>query len=229
MSVLLESMFSEIQQQGITSNKAVDFSGSSSVALPANTTIAGTTAAGATTITSASANAFVVGRQGGTNPVFHVDASTASVLTGLKVTGAGTGAGVAVVVEETGGTNNALTINAMGSGTLSLNATATGNVIIGHGLTATTATLTGAGAVGLTSLVTKIVTTGANALTLADGVDGQIKILVMTTDGGDGTLTPTTKTGYSTIVFNDAGDGCMLVFTTTTGWIVAANNGCTIS
>lgn len=225
----LEDALPIVQYNGLNTNKAVDFSGASSVALPANTTIAGTTAAGATTITSASANAFVVGRQGGTNPVFHVDASTATVLTGLKVKGAGTGAGLAVSVEETGGTNNALTIDAMGSGLLTLNGTGTGNVVIGHGLGSTPQTLTGAGAVSLTTLVTEIVSTGADAGTLADGTNGQIKIIVMKTDGGDHTLTPTTKTGFSTIVFNDAGDGCSLVFTTTTGWIVFSNNGCTIS
>lgn len=89
--------------------------------------------------------------------------------------------------------------------------------------------LLGAGAVNLTNLTTKVTSTGANALTLADGTEGQIKIIVMVTDAGDATLTPTTKTGYTTIVFNDAGDGCGLVFTTTKGWIVFANFGCTIS
>lgn len=93
----------------------------------------------------------------------------------------------------------------------------------------TTSTRTGAGAIDVTSLVTEIVTTGANALTLADGTDGQIKILAMKTDGGDGTLTPATKTGFTTITFNDAGDGCVLVFTTTTGWICVANNGCVLA
>ena len=93
----------------------------------------------------------------------------------------------------------------------------------------TTSTLTGAGAVPLTSLVTKIVTTGANALTLADGTDGQLKVLVMKTDGGDGTLTPATKTGFSTITFNDVGDSCLLLFTTTTGWTIVGQNGCTVA
>lgn len=92
-----------------------------------------------------------------------------------------------------------------------------------------TQALSGAGAVNLTSLTTKVTSTGANALTLADGTDGQVKIIVMVVDGGDATLTPTTKTGFSTITFNDAGDGVTLVFTTTTGWIVAGNNGATLA
>jgi hypothetical protein len=100
---------------------------------------------------------------------------------------------------------------------------------IAGALKSTTSTRTGVGAIDVTSLVTEIVTTGANALTLADGVDGQIKILAMKTDGGDGTLTPATKTGFTTITFDTAGDGCVLVFTTTTGWICVANNGCTLA
>lgn len=109
------------------------------------------------------------------------------------------------------------------SGGISGNATFTGALI------GSTQALSGAGAVNVTTLTTKVTSTGANALTLADGTDGQVKIIVMVVDGGDATLTPTTKTGFSTIVFNDAGDGVVLVFTTTTGWIVAGNNGATIS
>lgn len=92
-----------------------------------------------------------------------------------------------------------------------------------------TQALSGAGAVNVTTLVTKVTSTGANALTLADGADGQVKIIVMVVDGGDATLTPTTKTGFSTITFNDIGDGVTLVFTTGTGWIIVGNNGATVA
>jgi hypothetical protein len=47
--------------------------------------------------------------------------------------------------------------------------------------------------------ITEIATTGANALTLANGAAGQIKIITMVVDGGDGTLTPTTFANGSTI------------------------------
>ncbi len=87
----------------------------------------------------------------------------------------------------------------------------------------------GAGAISLFTDLTKLTTTGADALTLADGVDGQSKQIVMVTDGGDGTLTPATKTGYSTITFNDAGDTVTLLFTTTKGWLIMSNNGCTVA
>lgn len=90
-------------------------------------------------------------------------------------------------------------------------------------------TLVAAGAVDLVTLVTRVDSAGAIALTLADGTNGQVKIIVMGTDGGDATLTPTTKTGYTTITFNDAGDGVNLVFITTKGWIVTGNNGATLA
>jgi hypothetical protein len=89
--------------------------------------------------------------------------------------------------------------------------------------------LSGAGAINLTALTTKVTTTGANALTLADGADGQLKVITMVADGGDGTLTPTTKTGFSTITFGDVGDSCVLQFHTTLGWMIVANYGCTVA
>lgn len=77
----------------------------------------------------------------------------------------------------------------------------------------TAQTLTGAGAVNVTSSITHVVTTGADALTLADGVEGQRKFIVMKTDGGDGTLTPTNLGNGTTITFDDVGDSADLLFT----------------
>lgn len=226
--ICIEGSLAVVQQNGLNTNKPVDFTGSATVALPAGTTINGSSVAALGVVTSISANALAVGRQGATNPVLNVDASAATVVTGINLVGAAAASGMAITTTSSG-TDESLTVDAKGAGLLTLNGTATGNVVVGHGLTGTVQTLTGAGAVSLATLNTVIVSTGANALTLADGVSGQLKFLVMKTDGGDATLTPTTKTGFSTIVFNDAGDGCALMFTTTTGWIVFANNGCTIS
>jgi len=89
--------------------------------------------------------------------------------------------------------------------------------------------ITGAGAINPYTPVTRIWTTAANALTLADGIDGQVKTLVMVVDNGDGTLTPATKLGYTTITFDDPGDAVILQFFTSRGWIVLANNGCTLA
>lgn len=74
-------------------------------------------------------------------------------------------------------------------------------------------------------------TTGADAeaLTLANGVPGQVLVINLTTDGGgDGTLTPTTATGWATIVFADAGDQATLFYVDdTTGWILLGAKGVT--
>jgi hypothetical protein len=67
-------------------------------------------------------------------------------------------------------------------------------------------------------------TTGndAEALTLADGTPGQELYIMLVVDGtGDGTLTPTTKTGFATIVFADAGDQVKLRYVNDTiGWVI---------
>lgn len=71
--------------------------------------------------------------------------------------------------------------------------------------------LSGAGAVNITTLYTAVTTTGANALTLADGAQvGQIKIVHMIVDAGDGTLTPANLAGGTTITFADVGDTAIL-------------------
>jgi hypothetical protein len=88
-----------------------------------------------------------------------------------------------------------------------------------------TQSLSGAGAVDITSAVTKVTTTSTDALTLADGQAGQIKVIIMIVDGGDGTLTPTTLLGGSTITFADAGDAVVLLWVATLGWVRIAQGG----
>ena len=91
-----------------------------------------------------------------------------------------------------------------------------------------TQSLSGAGAVDVVSAITEVVTTGTNALTIAAGVEGQIKFIVMKTDGGVGTLTPASFTGGTTIAFQDVGDSVLLLFTNSS-WFCIANQGCTIA
>ena len=93
----------------------------------------------------------------------------------------------------------------------------------------TVQTLSGAGAVDVTSMITQVTTTGADALTLANGANGQMKIITMVADGGDGTLTPATFANGTTITFNDVGDSVLLVYNTTGGWAAVSNVGCTIA
>lgn len=85
--------------------------------------------------------------------------------------------------------------------------------------------LSGAGAVNLTTGLTSLTTTGAaQALTLANGTAGQVKIIVHTVDGGSAVLTPTTKIGFTTITFTNVGESATLVYTSA-GWAILALNG----
>lgn len=97
------------------------------VTLPATTTIGGSSVSALGVITSSSANALTVGPNGTTNPSFNVDASTASAATGLNVKSAAAASGLAVSVVSSG-TNENLTVNAKGSGTITFGNTSTGNV-----------------------------------------------------------------------------------------------------
>jgi len=104
----------------------------------------------------------------------------------------------------------------------------TTNASYGASITGGVESFSGAGALNLTDLITEVTTTGANALTLANGSAGQVKIITMIVDGGDGTLTPATLAGGTTITFADVGDGVVLVYGTA-GWVVVGNNGATIA
>jgi len=90
-------------------------------------------------------------------------------------------------------------------------------------------TLSGAGAIDVVTGVTEVTTTAADALTLANGTVGQLKIITMVADGGDGTITPTTFANGTTITMNDVGDTVVLVYVTTLGWTVINNIGCTVA
>lgn len=100
---------------------------------------------------------------------------------------------------------------------------------IAHGVVAVSGKTTKAGAVlavPITHRVVEMTTGGAEALTLADGAPGQVLTITLATDGGDGTLTPTTKTGFATIVFADAKDTATLLYVDdTVGWILLGYYG----
>lgn len=93
----------------------------------------------------------------------------------------------------------------------------------------TVGTRSGAGAVPITSGTVRLTTTAADALTLANGANGQLLTIVMVVDGGDGTLTPTTKTGFATITFTAVGNSVTLQYFTTLGWMIVSNYGATVA
>ena len=106
----------------------------------------------------------------------------------------------------------------------------TSNAAYGKTIRGGVQSLSGAGAVDLTNLVTELTTTGADALTLADGTtSGQIKIINMIVDGGDGTLTPATFANGTTITFDAVGESATLVWNSTVGWVATSTVGATIA
>lgn len=111
------------------------------ITLTDDLTIDSLTATGSITVDSSSANALAVGNNGATNPVLKIDASTASVATGVSITGAAAASGVAVAVISSG-TNENLTVDAKGSGTITLNATGTGNIVLGRAATGVSLSVT---------------------------------------------------------------------------------------
>jgi hypothetical protein len=94
----------------------------------------------------------------------------------------------------------------------------------GTGASATVQSLSGPGAVNLTALTTAFTSTATgNALTLADGVAGQLKTIVYVAEaaGSDtGVLTPTNLGSATTITFNAVGDSVTLQFIGADWWVI---------
>jgi hypothetical protein len=96
---------------------------------------------------------------------------------------------------------------------------------------------TGAGAIAITEPVAGLNTTGSasNAFTVADGTTGQVLIVYYEGESNsaeDCAITPATKTGFTTVTLNDPGDSVTFFSVDdgdTTGWIILATNGGTIS
>lgn len=139
----------------------------------------GTTVALTThTITSTNAAAFAVGRQGATNPAFQVNANAATSVTGLQISSAASGAGVALAAISSSAAE-ALTIDALGTGTITLNGTGTGAVRSGTNFLSIGA-LAGSGyATGAGGTVTQI-TSSSTGVTLSKPC-GTIVTVALTT------------------------------------------------
>jgi len=183
-----------------------------------NLSVAGATAAPAITVSGVNANASPIvyltsGLGGGSQQQWSISTNA-------------TNAGEFVVRDNTATTDRITVAKTTGAMTINGSVTTTGPLI-----TAST-TLSGAGAIPITTSLVKFTSTGAaNALTLANGVDGQRLTIVHDVKGtlGTGVLTPTTKTGFSTVTFNNAGDTVSLVYVTTRGWMVTGSYLATIA
>jgi hypothetical protein len=110
----------------------------------------------------------------------------------------------------------------------------TGGLTIGGKFrTTSTTNRSGAGAISLSYQRTRLTTTAADALTLAAGSDGQEITVMMVSDGGDGTLTPTDRLGFASITFTAVGQTVTLIGTTNSGgafaWAIKSYYGVTIA
>ena len=90
--------------------------------------------------------------------------------------------------------------------------------------------LTGAGAADVTSMVTAFTTdtdnSGNNAVTLANGIAGQLKVLYTKVEASSGqttVVTPATLAGYATITFDAVGDSALLYYSTL-GWVMVGGS-----
>lgn len=186
-----------------------------------NATLTGNSAiTGTETITSADASALTVGRLGATTPVLKVDASTASVVTGLQIKGAASGSGLALLLISSG-TNETMNIDSKGSGNVCINDTATGILYANRGalkaihcgltLTAlgTTQSSTPTAAQLLGGFLTQTGSTGAGAVTLPTG----------TALSAACPRTPATGDSFE-CWFNNLGGGQTLTITGATGTTV---------
>ena len=180
--------------------------------------ITGTTIsiAGTATVTSASANALVVGRQGATSPGLQVDASVATCVTGVKITPRASGAGASVAVVG-GATDEKLTIDGKGAGLIQLNKTGTGNVEVGTNLQMNSAKsivdtngnelidFPATVASAVTEIVVSNAATGAGPSISTAGGDTNINLSivpkgtgVVSVNGGIVSIDPTDGVGYAT-------------------------------
>lgn len=205
----------------------------SDVTINGTLTASGQSMEGAQIVTATSVNALAVGQAGTTNPTLNIDTSTASAATGINIKSAAAGSGVAESVISSG-TNENLTIDAKGSGTVTINGTATGIVALPSGstaggvviatgsvltnpITATSATAFGVGQNGATNPAFNIDTstassaTGINIKSAAAG--GGAAISVLSSSASEG-LSLNAK-GTGSISLGNSSTGTILLFHTT--------------
>lgn len=150
------------------------------------------------------------------------DDTAGAALNGIAV---GDGAGAAIVssngaqnltLNTNGGTNSGtITITQGANAAITLTPNGSGIIdLAGKIVTSETTTSSGAGAISITGAIHEITSTGVgDAMTLADGTEGQHLIIIHATDGGSAIVTPTNLAGGTTLTFTAAGDTAHLIFT----------------
>jgi hypothetical protein len=167
-------------------------------------------------------------------PVLGV--ATATSVNKMAITAPATSSTLAVADSKTFTVNHSLTLSGTDTTTMTFPATSatiartdaaqafTGNQTFNGAIIGAVQALSGPGAVNVTQLTTAFTSTAAgNALTLADGAQGQLKTIIYVAEaaGGDtGILTPTNLGSATTITFNAVGDSATLQFAGTDWWVV---------
>ena len=167
-------------------------------------------------------------------PVLGV--ATATSVNKMAITAPATSSTLAVADGKTFTVNHSLTLAGTDTTTMTFPATSatiartdaaqtfTGNQTFSGAIIGAVQALSGPGAVNITTLTTAFTSTGAgDALTLADGVAGQLKTIVYVAEaaGGDtGVLTPANLGSATTITFNAVGDSVTLQFIGTDWWVI---------
>jgi hypothetical protein len=167
-------------------------------------------------------------------PVLGV--ATATSVNKMAITAPATSSTLAVADGKTFTVNHSLTLAGTDATTMTFPATSatiartdsaqtfTGSQTFSGAIIGAVQALSGPGAVNITTLTTAFTSTGTgNALTLADGVAGQLKTIVYVAEaaGGDtGVLTPTNLGSATTITFNAVGDSVTLQFIGADWWVI---------
>ena len=81
--------------------------------------------------------------------------------------------------------------------------------------------VTGGGALSVSKSVSFISTTGVESYSLADGVEGQQKIIIMKAHGGNATVTPDNLVGYTSVRLTGVNNSFHLLYGST-GWNIIA-------
>jgi hypothetical protein len=211
--------------------------GGAITALGNNVSGVGLLTSGAHVVTSNSAIAFAAGANGSSNPVLAVDASTASVATGIKIKGAAAAAGASISVTSSGAAE-ALLIDALGTGGISFGFTSTGantfyrastflNAITYGGVTLTNA-VSGTGNMVLTASPTFTGTPAAPTATVGTNTT-QLATTAFVLANGGSTLRPpqgrlTLVSGLPVMGTSNAA-ATSVIWTPTGGGMVPIYNG----
>ena len=233
-----------IVQSGITKKitNALLFSTTSLASATGLPIISGTTgtlsvARGGTGVTTSTGTGSTVLSSSPTLVTPTLGVATATSVNKVAITAPATSATLTIADGKTLTANHSLTLAGTDSTTMTFPSTSasiartdaaqtfTGNQTFSGAVIQSVQGLSGPGAVNVTQSVTKFTSTAAaNALTLVDGVEGQIKTIVYVAEaaGGDtGVLTPVNLGAGTTITFNAVGDACILQFLGTDWWAIS--------